>query len=358
MADFLGNTSNNTLGPEMHTTAVTAITDLGLSSDGALLYAASPGNNDLYVLTTSPSTPSTPMLDQTLASASASAVADPGNPVLIGTLNGTTSVTGLASTAGLSEGESVSGNGIPAGTTIAAINSASAITLSLSATASGSSTLTFVRVDPVLYTNLMGTLNATTAVGLSSTAGLYVGEAVSGSGIPLGTTIAAIDSAISSITLSQAATTSGPSSLTFLSDFRPLTGTLNATTTVTGLPSTSGLYEGEAILGAGIPAGDDHRRDQFGHVDHPEPGRDDQRLDQPRLRQQCHVPGRDDQRHEHGDRTVQHGRVVTTASWSRGRHPRRHDHHQDRLIHVGHLEPGRDGQRIDAPAPPQDLRPQ
>ena len=164
-------------------------------------------------------------------------------------------MTGLASTAGLFEGEPVSGTGIPAGTTIAAINSASVITLSLNATASGSSSLTFARVDPVIYTDLTGTLHATTAVtGLSSTAGLYLGEAVSGKGIPLGTTIAQVNSS-SAITLSQAATLSGSSSLSFLSDFRPLTGTLKGTTAVIGLPSTLGLSEGEAVLGAGIPAG-------------------------------------------------------------------------------------------------------
>jgi hypothetical protein len=63
---------------------------------------------------------------------------------LTGTLTSSSpSVTGLASTVGLSIGQPVSGTGIPSGTTIAAITSATAITLSANATASGAATLTF-----------------------------------------------------------------------------------------------------------------------------------------------------------------------------------------------------------------------
>jgi large repetitive protein len=58
------------------------------------------------------------------------------------TINSAT-VTGLSSTAQLAVGMQVSGSGIPAGTTILAINSASSITLSANATATGSPTLTF-----------------------------------------------------------------------------------------------------------------------------------------------------------------------------------------------------------------------
>ncbi len=61
-----------------------------------------------------------------------------------GTLTaGSAAVTGLASTQGLSVGENVAGTGIPAGTTIAAINGATSITLSANATAGGSQSLTF-----------------------------------------------------------------------------------------------------------------------------------------------------------------------------------------------------------------------
>ena len=58
--------------------------------------------------------------------------------------NGSTSVTGLASTADLAVGMTVTGTGIPANTTIAAIVSGTAITLSAAATATnGTAALTF-----------------------------------------------------------------------------------------------------------------------------------------------------------------------------------------------------------------------
>ena len=136
-------------------------------------------------------------------------------------------VTGLSSTANLLVGEPVTGTGIPAGTTISAINSSTQVTLSQSATTNGSSTLTFT--SPVV-------------TGLSSTANLFVGESVTGTGIPAGTTISAINSS-TQITLSQSATTNGSSSLTFSSPV------------VTGLSSTTNLLVGETVTGTGIPAG-------------------------------------------------------------------------------------------------------
>lgn len=62
---------------------------------------------------------------------------------LSGTLNGTTTVTGLSSTAGLVIGMRVVGNGIPYNTTISNILSLSSIQISNAATISGSSTLVF-----------------------------------------------------------------------------------------------------------------------------------------------------------------------------------------------------------------------
>ena len=50
--------------------------------------------------------------------------------------------------------------------------------------------------------------------GISSTTGLFAGEIVTGTGIPVGTTIQSIDSSASSITLSANATASGSESVT------------------------------------------------------------------------------------------------------------------------------------------------
>jgi hypothetical protein len=62
---------------------------------------------------------------------------------LTGTLNATTLVTGLSSTAGLTLGMSVVGTGIPLGATISIINSSTSITLSAAATVSSAQSLVF-----------------------------------------------------------------------------------------------------------------------------------------------------------------------------------------------------------------------
>ena len=68
-------------------------------------------------------------------------------------------------------------------------------------------------------------------VGLSNTAGLVGGEAVSGTGIPAGTTISSV------LTL-------------------PFVGTLtDGSTAVTSITTTTGLVAGEEVIGVGIPSG-------------------------------------------------------------------------------------------------------
>lgn len=60
-----------------------------------------------------------------------------------GTTHGTTSITGLTSTAGLVIGQSVNGGGIPVGTVITIINSPTSITVNNAATTSATATLVF-----------------------------------------------------------------------------------------------------------------------------------------------------------------------------------------------------------------------
>ncbi len=60
-----------------------------------------------------------------------------------GTLNNTTSVTGLTDTTQIRLGSPVSGTGIPANTTVASIDSATSLTLSQAATTTGAQSLTF-----------------------------------------------------------------------------------------------------------------------------------------------------------------------------------------------------------------------
>lgn len=99
----------------------------------------------------------------------------------------------------LAVGQAVTGTGIPASTTVTAIDHVDGtITLSAAATATGSESLTFAAL--------------TTATPASMT-GLAVGQTVSGTGITAGTTVTAVGA--TTITLSAVPTTSGVESLTF-----------------------------------------------------------------------------------------------------------------------------------------------
>jgi hypothetical protein len=158
------------------------------------------------------------------------------------TTNAANTVTGLSITADLYIGMPIEGTGIPAGTTIASITSSTAITMSANATASGTVPVTLFYYgygsggssstfgvpddrgafergldtgaagrDTLTYacTNTSGQALVT---GLSSTLGMSVGMALSGTGVAGGATIAQINSA-TSITMS-ANSTSAVSSIT------------------------------------------------------------------------------------------------------------------------------------------------
>ena len=135
------------------------------------------------------------------------------NQTQTGTLNSTTSVTGLTSTTTLVPGMPLSGANIQAGTTIAAITSGTAITLSQAATGSGSSSLTFYSLS-----GTTGTLTAgsTAITGLTSTATLIVGMAVSAVGLVPDTVITSITSG-TAVAINNPAITSGSASVTFYS---------------------------------------------------------------------------------------------------------------------------------------------
>ena len=96
------------------------------------------------------------------------------------------------------------------------------------------------------------TMGSALVTGIASTTGLFVGQTVTGNGIPPATTIEAITS-LTSITLSSPdVTAAGPETLTAAG----FTGTLTSgSSLVTGIASTAGLLAGEPITGIGIPFG-------------------------------------------------------------------------------------------------------
>ncbi len=184
-----------------------------------------------------------------------------------GTLtSGSTSVVSISGNAtALFPGEPITGNGIPSGTTIQSVQSPTSVTLSAKATASGCQTftdsslafsgVTTVNVsgndgsdgpqldsDPQLVINqsvvtisFAGTLtdgSASVADITGDTESLAVGQTLTGTGIPTGTTIQTIEN------------TGFTGELTGGSD------------SVTDVSSTTGLFVGETVMaGAGIPAG-------------------------------------------------------------------------------------------------------
>ena len=150
-----------------------------------------------------------------------------------GIVNSGSTISGLATTNGLFVGEVVTGSNIPVGDTIASITNGTTITLTNATTAASGGVITAIEFAPgsgsvvkdgsgklvltgpfVEVGNLSGaTIGLSGLNGLGGTAGLYVGELVSGLGIAPGTTITSIGAG--TVTLSTAATVSGNSSLTF-----------------------------------------------------------------------------------------------------------------------------------------------
>ena len=119
----------------------------------------------------------------------------------------------MTSTASAFVGQSITGVGIPAGTSIASIVNGTTLTISNPATATGGP--------------LSVTTNATTTVTTASTTGLAVGQAITGTGIPAGATISSITNATTFV-ISTAATASG---------------------TVTATINTSGVAQGSLFTG-------------------------------------------------------------------------------------------------------------
>lgn len=125
------------------------------------------------------------------------------------TTAGTTTVTSSNGFTDVVAGMAVSGIGIPAGTTVASVESLSSLTLSQAA----SDSTTNVRFFGGASINSVKN-STTTVTSAALFASVFPGMRVSGPGIPAGTTVAAIASA-SSLTLSAAATDSLTNTLCF-----------------------------------------------------------------------------------------------------------------------------------------------
>ncbi|NEP57904.1 MAG: hypothetical protein F6K31_12915 [Symploca sp. SIO2G7] len=162
--------------------------------------------------------------------------------------------------AGVQAGDPVSGTGVPASTTVVSVaGDGLSLTLSQAATAVGTVTLTF---DPPSFTiadcTTTDTSTTVTTINNFDTAGVRVGDEVTGAGIPVSTTVASIAGDGLSLELSQAANATGTVILTF--DTPGFTvddcQTTNVGTTVTSTNNfnTAGVQAGDPVSGTGVPA--------------------------------------------------------------------------------------------------------
>jgi YD repeat-containing protein len=164
----------------------------------------------------------------------------------------------VSSTAGLAQGMSVFGVGIPSGATVSSVNvGSSSITILPNTTALGTNTpLTFTYPTAI---ELTGTTNGTNIIsGFTSTAGLEIGMGVIGMGIPSGATISGVGANFVVITLSATTSlTSVPLIFTYpaaIANVLEGSTTSSAPTTIS-LASTMGLAAGMGVSGTGIPSG-------------------------------------------------------------------------------------------------------
>ncbi|GAM09668.1 flagellar hook-associated protein 3 [Geobacter sp. OR-1] len=159
--------------------------------------------------------------------------------------NGSVTVSNLFDTSTMANGMTITGPGIPSGTTITIVD-AHTVTLSQPATASATGSPLTVKFSGNTVAG-----SATVSFGnIFDMSSLSLGMPITGAGIPADTTITAIDPLTHQITLSNAATATGTEVLLD----RAIAGNTQAQSKVlTGLFSTASLLVGMPVRGTGIP---------------------------------------------------------------------------------------------------------
>jgi fibronectin-binding autotransporter adhesin len=120
----------------------------------------------------------------------------------------------VGSTLGMTVGQVVSGIGIAGGSVILRILDENTVEISNPVTSTGQNNITFGVSSGIGATLLAGTTSGSASVTVPTTLGLSVGQAVTGPGIPVGATVAAILSD-TEILISVAALYTGSNSLVF-----------------------------------------------------------------------------------------------------------------------------------------------
>ncbi len=162
--------------------------------------------------------------------------------ILSTTTSGSPTITSAALFGPVVVGDAVSGAGIPAGSVVTVKSTPSNINISINATATGSSTLSFGGPKSISSITTAGssTITSNALFGL-----VAVGDAVSGTGIPVGSVVS-VKASSSSLTISNNATDSPTFPLLFVGipTQRPKTITQSVTVTVAGAASFSNVADG------------------------------------------------------------------------------------------------------------------
>ena len=164
-------------------------------------------------------------------------------------------ITNVSSTTGLTGGQFLVGANIPANTTIQSVNGLT-ITLSAAATATAAAPVT-VTINGNSFTAVTTNNSALLTSVLPNLTGVAVGQAVSGTGIPSGTTVAAIGGLTVTMSASATATVSSAeniSSQQYISQFQGVV--ITGSSTITQVQAVSGtLAIGQPLNGTGIAPG-------------------------------------------------------------------------------------------------------
>jgi hypothetical protein len=230
------------------------------------------GSNSITGFTVTPSTsPTVPQVGQTITGTgipafttitavsgssitmSASATVTPAAPVTITTgfnsivTKGSAVLTGVSTTAGLANGQLLTGTGIPS---MALISSFSASAGTVTMTAVGGGTAVASASSTVAPTGIV-TSGSTIITSVSSVSGIAVGQPITGTGIPGTATVSAFDPVGLTITMSTKATATSSTT----SSVTPTAFLTKGSNIVTALSALTGLNVGATVSGTGIASG-------------------------------------------------------------------------------------------------------
>jgi uncharacterized protein (DUF1800 family) len=233
------------------TTGLGLVPGMGISGGGlpAGEYITAVGATSITVSTATGVTAST--------GATLTVVSNPSVPVSVvgaSTAAGSNTIT-VPSTAGLVVGMAITGTGLPAGEFITGIGAGSiTVTTGTGVTAQASTSLTAISSVSTSATTLAG--NATITV--PSTAGLAIGMAVIGTGLPANEFITAIPNGTTfTVTTGTGVTAQASTTLTAFYPGMPIAisgASMAAGGNIINVPDTSGLAVGMLVNGPGLPA--------------------------------------------------------------------------------------------------------